>query len=61
MEMARVAGVARRVGVLSGVGTREALEPIADYVIASIANLDDVLQLPPAPAAGTGACARSAR
>ena len=61
MEMARAAGVACRVGVLSGAGTREALEPIADFVIASIANLDDVLQLPPAPAAGTGACARSAR
>ena len=62
MEMARAAGVACRVGVLSGAGTREAFEPIADLVIASIANLDDVLQLPPpTPAAGTGACARSAR
>ena len=39
-------------------------EPIADFVIASVANLDDVLQsplLPPALAAGAGACARSAR
>ena len=62
MEMARAAGAACRVGVLSGAGTREALEPIAHFVIASIANLDDVLRLPPsAPAAGAGACARSAR
>ena len=44
MEMARAAGVACRVAVLSGAGTREALEPMADCVIASIANLDDVLR-----------------
>ena len=63
MEMARAAGVARRVGVISGAGIREALEPIADYFIASIADLDDVLQSsPPAPspAADTHACTRSA-
>ena len=64
MEMARAAGVACRVGVLSGAGTREALEPIADRVIASIADLDDVLRTPmpsPAPEAGASACAGSAR
>lgn len=64
MEMARAAGVACRVGVLSGAGTREALEPIADRVIASIANLDAVLRSPMPPraaAADMHACARSAR
>ena len=63
MEMARAAGAACRVAVLSGAGTRETLEPIADRVIASVANLDDVLPSPPprAPAAGARACARSAR
>ena len=64
MEMARSAGVACRVGVLSGAGTREALEPIADHVIASIADLDDALRSPMPPgaaAADTHACARSAR
>lgn len=64
MEMARAAGAACRVGVLSGAGTREALEPIADYVIASITNLDDVLRPPlplRAPAADARACARSVR
>lgn len=56
--------VACRVGVLSGAGTREALEPIADCVIASIAILDAVLRpllAPKAPAADGRACARSAR
>ena len=64
MEMARAAGVACRVGVLSGAGTREALEPIADCVIASIANLDAVLRSPTPPraaAADMHACARSAQ
>ena len=64
MEMARAAGVACRVGVLSGAGTCEALEPISDRVIASIANLDAVLRSPMPPraaAADMHACARSAR
>ena len=49
MEMARAAGAACRVGVLSGAGTREALEPVADRVIASIASLDEVLRSPMPP------------
>ena len=64
MEMARAAGAACRVGVLSGAGTREALEPVAHCIIASIANLDDVLRSPVsprAPGAEVHACARSAR
>ena len=43
MEMARAAGAGCRVAVLSGAGTRAALEPLADRVIASIEDLDDVL------------------
>ena len=51
MEMARAAGVACRIGVLSGAGTREALEPLAHHVIVSIEDLDAVLE-PRVPAAG---------
>ena len=47
MEMGRAAGVACRVAVLTGAGTRAALEPLADRVLASVEALDDVL--PPAP------------
>ena len=43
MEMARVAGVGCRVAVLSGAGTRAVLAPLADRVIASIEELDDML------------------
>ena len=43
MEMGRAAGVACRVAVLSGAGSRAVLEPFADHVIASIEELDDVL------------------
>ena len=42
MKMARAAGC--RVGVLSGVGTRAVLDPLADCVIESIAELDAVLE-----------------
>ena len=47
MEMGRAAGVGCRVAVLTGAGTRAALGPLADHVLASIEALDDVL--PPAP------------
>ena len=46
MEMARAAGVACRVAVLSGAGSRAVLDPLADYVIASIEEIDAVLALP---------------
>ncbi len=39
LEMARAAGVGLVVGVLSGVGRREDLEPLADVIVASIAEL----------------------
>jgi phosphoglycolate phosphatase-like HAD superfamily hydrolase len=39
MRMGRAAGVARSIGVLSGVGDRATLEPLADVVVESIANL----------------------
>ena len=44
MDMGRAAGAGARVGVLSGVGTRAALDPLADHVIESIAALDVVLE-----------------
>ena len=44
MKMARAAGAGCRVGVLSGVGTRAVLDPLADCVIESIAELDAVLE-----------------
>jgi phosphoglycolate phosphatase-like HAD superfamily hydrolase len=37
--MARGAGAARAIGVLTGVGDRHSLEPYADAVIDSIAEL----------------------
>ena len=37
--MGRAAGVARCYGVLTGVGTRDELAPIADEVIHSVADL----------------------
>jgi len=39
LEMARAGGVGLAVGVLSGTGTRETLSPMADVVLASIADL----------------------
>ena len=44
MEMARAAGAGCRVAVLSGACTRAVLEPLADHVIESIEELDDVLE-----------------
>ena len=39
LQMARAAGAARTIGVLTGVGDRAALEPLADVVLGSIAEL----------------------
>ena len=39
LQMARAAGAGRVIGVLSGVGVRDELEPLADAVIASIGDL----------------------
>jgi phosphoglycolate phosphatase len=39
LEMARAGGVGLAVGVLSGTGTSESLTPLADVVLASIADL----------------------
>jgi len=39
LRMARAAGTARVIGVLTGVGDRAALEPLADVVLDSIADL----------------------
>lgn len=39
MRMGQAAGVARSIGVLTGVGDRASLEPLADVVIDSIAEL----------------------
>ena len=39
LRMARAAGVARAIGVLTGVGDGPTLEPLADVVLASIAEL----------------------
>ena len=47
MEMGRAAGVACRVAVLTGAGTRAALEPLADHVLVSIKALDGVLPAAP--------------
>ena len=44
MDMGRAAGAGRRVGVLSGVGTRAVLDTLADHVIESIAELNAVLE-----------------
>ncbi len=41
LAMGRAAGVGLRIGVLSGVGTRQDLEPLADAIIPSIADLLD--------------------
>jgi phosphoglycolate phosphatase len=39
LEMARAAGAGLVVGVLSGVGSREELEPLADVIVDSVADL----------------------
>ena len=39
LRMGRAAGVARTIGVLTGVGDRATLEPLADIVVDSIADL----------------------
>jgi hypothetical protein len=39
MRMARAAGAGRVIGVLTGVGDRASLEPLADAVLGSIADL----------------------
>jgi phosphoglycolate phosphatase len=39
LRMGRAAGVARTIGVLTGVGDRAALQPLADVVLGSIAEL----------------------
>ena len=43
LEMAASAGAGLKIAVLSGTGTRDQLEPLADVVIASIAEIDSVL------------------
>ncbi|MDN8660439.1 HAD hydrolase-like protein, partial [Staphylococcus aureus] len=39
LDMARAGGCGLAVGVLSGTGTRESLAPLADVVLASVADL----------------------
>ena len=39
LRMGRAAGVARTIAVLTGVGDRATLEPLADTVLSSIADL----------------------
>jgi phosphoglycolate phosphatase len=39
LEMGRAAGAARVIGVLSGVSAREDLEPFADALLNSVADL----------------------
>ncbi len=41
LRMARAAGAGLAIGVLTGVGGREELEPLADVVIDSVARLLD--------------------
>lgn len=43
MEMGRAAGAGLRIGVLTGAGTRETLEPISDLCLGSIAELEMAL------------------
>jgi phosphoglycolate phosphatase len=45
LEMARAAGAGLAIGVLSGTGTRETLEPMADVVLDSIAHLPAFLKV----------------
>ena len=50
LRMGRAAGVGRAIGVLSGVGDRAGLEPLADVVLASIADLRPPSRARDAPA-----------
>ncbi|MCY0095585.1 HAD family hydrolase [Hoeflea ulvae] len=43
LEMARAAGAGAAIGVLSGTGTRQTLEPLADVLIGSVADLPALL------------------
>ena len=43
LEMARAGGTGLAIGVLSGTGTRETLQPLADVILGSIAELPDYL------------------
>lgn len=43
LQMARAGGCGLAIGVLSGTGTREALEPLADVILDSVADLPDYL------------------
>ncbi len=44
MEMGRAAGAGLCIGVLTGAGTRETLEPISDLCLHSIAELEEALR-----------------
>jgi len=44
LEMGRAAGVGLNVGVLSGTGTAESLNPLADIVLGSVAELPHYLE-----------------
>ncbi len=43
LEMARAGGAGLAIGVLSGTGTRETLQPLADVILESVADLPDYL------------------
>ncbi|TCR61395.1 HAD family hydrolase [Bosea sp. BK604] len=43
MEMGRAAGAGLRIGVLTGAGTRETLEPVSDFCLDSIIELETTL------------------
>ncbi len=44
LRMARAAGAGLAIGVLTGVAGREALAPLADHVLASVAEIETILQ-----------------
>jgi phosphoglycolate phosphatase-like HAD superfamily hydrolase len=44
LRMARAAGAGLAIGVLSGVGTREALAPLADLLLSSVGDLMPILE-----------------
>ncbi len=58
LEMGRSAGAGLVVGVLSGIGTRPELEPLADVVVPSIAVLEAELAARPRPSRSGRAAAR---
>jgi len=45
MDMARAAGAGAAIGVLSGTGSHQTLTEVADVLIASVADLPDLLAL----------------